>query len=162
MLGVFAVAMGWHLTSAQGWIVIHLHETARLIMRVYQSDYARVLSKNTNELKIRHQPRHESEIGVRFAGRDKLVHLIGAGEVALCRGRGYERLGGTGQVGQGFGNGNQLAALTLHSLVSSRDRIAPNCTIRHPVWPIAALQRRMRFFRAVGGVLQDQVSPETR
>ena len=29
--------------------------------------------------------RHETEIGVRFAGPDKLVHLIGAGEVALCR-----------------------------------------------------------------------------
>ena len=26
-----------------------------------------------------------------------------------------------------------------------RDRIAPNCTIRHPVRPIVALQRRMRF-----------------
>ena len=25
------------------------------------------------------------EIGVRFAGPDKLVHLIGAGEVAKCR-----------------------------------------------------------------------------
>ena len=29
--------------------------------------------------------------------------------------------------------------------VSSRDRIAPDFTIRHPVWPIVALQRRMRF-----------------
>ena len=26
-----------------------------------------------------------------------------------------------------------------------RDRIAPTCTIRHPVWPIVALQRRVRF-----------------
>ena len=26
-----------------------------------------------------------------------------------------------------------------------RDRIAPTCTIRHSVWPIVALQRRMRF-----------------
>ena len=29
-----------------------------------------------------HQPRHEAEIGVRFAGPDQLVHLIEAGEVA--------------------------------------------------------------------------------
>ncbi len=29
--------------------------------------------------------------------------------------------------------------------VSSRDRIAPDCAIRHPVRPIVALQRRMRF-----------------
>ena len=29
----------------------------------------------------RQQPRHEAEIGVRFAGPDKLVHLIGLGEV---------------------------------------------------------------------------------
>ena len=39
--------------------------------------------------------------------------------------------------------------------VSSRDRIAPDCAIRHPVWPIVALQRRVGFFRAVGGVFQD-------
>ena len=29
--------------------------------------------------------------------------------------------------------------------VSSRDRIAPDCAIRHSVWPIVALQRRVRF-----------------
>ena len=29
--------------------------------------------------------------------------------------------------------------------VSSRDRIAPDCAIRHPVLQIVALQRRMRF-----------------
>ena len=34
---------------------------------------------------------------------------------------------------------------SLLFMVTSRDRIALNCTIRHPVWPIAALQRRMRF-----------------
>ena len=32
-----------------------------------------------------------------------------------------------------------------------RDRIAPNCTIRHPVWPIVALQRRMRFSARLAG-----------
>ena len=31
-----------------------------------------------------------------------------------------------------------------------RDRIAPNCTIRHPVWPIVALQRRVRFSARLG------------
>ena len=34
------------------------------------------------------------------------------------RGRGYERLDRAGQIGQGFGNGNQLATLTLHALFS--------------------------------------------
>ena len=33
----------------------------------------------------RHQPHHEAKIGVRFAGRDKLVHLIGLGEVVPGR-----------------------------------------------------------------------------
>ena len=32
-----------------------------------------------------------------------------------------------------------------------RDRIAPNCTIRHPVWPIVALQRRVRFSVRLAG-----------
>ena len=32
-----------------------------------------------------------------------------------------------------------------------RDRIAPNCTIRHPVWPIVALQRRMGFSARLAG-----------
>ena len=35
--------------------------------------------------------------------------------------------------------------------VSSRDRIAPDCAIRHPVRPIAALQRRMRFSAQLAG-----------
>ena len=47
---------------------------------------------------------------------ERLTVLIGKGEVALCRGRGYERLDRAGQIGQGFGNGNQLAALTLHPI----------------------------------------------
>ena len=34
---------------------------------------------------------------------------------------------------------------SLFFVVSSRDRIAPTCTIRQPVWPIVALQRRVRF-----------------
>ena len=32
-----------------------------------------------------------------------------------------------------------------------RDRIAPTCTIRHTVWPIVALQRRMRFSARLAG-----------
>ena len=36
------------------------------------------------------QPRHETEIGVRFAGRNKQVHLIGLGEVVACLGRKLE------------------------------------------------------------------------
>ena len=35
-------------------------------------------------------PRHEAEIGVRFAGRNKQVHLIGLGEVVPRLGRGLE------------------------------------------------------------------------
>ena len=57
-------------------------------------------------------------VGVRLAGRDKLVYLIGAGEVALCRRRGYERLDRPVQIGDDFTDRNQLAALTLHALFS--------------------------------------------
>ena len=49
----------------------------------------------------------------------KLAHLIGAGEVPLLRWRCFaERLDRAGQIGQGFGNGNQLASFTLHDLFS--------------------------------------------
>ena len=37
-------------------------------------------------------------------------------------------------------------------MVSSRDRIAPNCAIRHPVWPVVAPQRRVRFSARLAGV----------
>ena len=40
---------------------------------------------------------------------------------------------------------------SLLFMVTSRDRIALNCTIRHPVWPIVALQRRMRFSAQLAG-----------
>ena len=50
----------------------------------------------------RHCARHETEIGVRFAGADKLVHLIEAGEVVQRLGRGFaERLDGAAQIGEG-------------------------------------------------------------
>ena len=38
-----------------------------------------------------------------------------------------------------------IPCFSLLLMAASRDRIAPNCTIRHPVWPIVALQRRVRF-----------------
>ena len=37
-----------------------------------------------------------------------------------------------------------------------RDRIAPTCTIRHPVCPIAALQRRVRFSARLAGFCRDR------
>ena len=40
---------------------------------------------------------------------------------------------------------------SLFLMVSSRDRMARDCTIRHPVWPIVALQRRMRFSVQLAG-----------
>ena len=43
-----------------------------------------------------------------------------------------------------------IPCFSLFLMVSSRDRIAPNCPIRHPVWPIAALQETVEIFRAVG------------
>ena len=52
-----------------------------------------------------HRSRHEIPVGVRFAGRNKLIHLIEAGEVVQ-------------RLGRGFTDGNQLAALTLHGLYS--------------------------------------------
>ena len=47
-----------------------------------------------------------------------------------------------------------MSIFSVNSLffrVSNRDRIAPNCTIRHPVWPIVALQRRVRFSAQLAG-----------
>ena len=65
----------------------------------------------------RHHPHHEAQIGVRFAGRDKLVYLIGLGEALPCRGRGLE----------GFRHRlAQTLPFTLHGLFSPRpsDKIA--------------------------------------
>ena len=47
-----------------------------------------------------------------------------------------------------------MSIFSVHSLffmVSSRDRIAPDCAIRHPVWPIVALQRRLGFSARLAG-----------
>ncbi len=45
----------------------------------------------------------------------------------------------------------KIPCFSLLFMVTSRDRIAPNCTIRHPVWPIVALQRRVRFSARLAG-----------
>ena len=47
-----------------------------------------------------------------------------------------------------------MSIFSVNSLffrVSNRDRIAPNCTIRHPVLQIVALQRRVRFSARLAG-----------
>ena len=56
-------------------------------------------------------------VSARFAGPDKSVYLIGKGETPLRRSITAERFDGAGQIGQGFGNGNQLAALTPHGFI---------------------------------------------
>ena len=53
--------------------------------------------------------------------------------------------------GQKFDPDSQNCQNTFCRDRMARDRIAPNCTIRHPVWPIAALQRRMRFSARLAG-----------
>ena len=45
----------------------------------------------------------------------------------------------------------QIPCFSLLFMVISRDRIAPNCTIRHPVLQIVALQRRVRFSARLAG-----------
>ena len=37
-----------------------------------------------------------------------------------------------------------------------RDRMARDCTIRHPVWPIVALQRRVGFSARLAGFCRDR------
>ena len=57
----------------------------------------------------RQQPRHEAKIGVRFAGTDKLVHLIEAGEVVPRLGRGIaERFHRPIEAAEDFPDGNQV------------------------------------------------------
>ena len=66
----------------------------------------------------RQHPRHEAEVGVRFAGPDQQVYLIGNGEAPLCRGRGVaDRLHGAAHTGEGITDRNQLAALSLHGFI---------------------------------------------
>ena len=49
----------------------------------------------------------------------------------------------------------QIPCFSLLFMVASRDRIAPNCTIRHSVWPIVALQRRVGFSARLAGFFQN-------
>ena len=44
-----------------------------------------------------------------------------------------------------------IPCYSLLFMVSNRDRIAPNCPIRHPVSQIVALQRRVRFSARLAG-----------
>ena len=44
-----------------------------------------------------------------------------------------------------------IPCFSLLFMVTSRDRIAPNCLIRHPVLQIVALKRRVRFFARLAG-----------
>ena len=67
----------------------------------------------------RHHSRHEPKIGVRFAGRNKLVHLVGLGEVVPSLGRDFaERHHQLVQAVEGFPSRNQLAAFRLHGFYS--------------------------------------------
>ena len=66
-----------------------------------------------------HHPRLKTEIGVRFAGRDMLVHLIGLGEVVQRLGRGFaERLHRPVQAAEDFPDRDQAALFTLYGLFS--------------------------------------------
>ena len=67
----------------------------------------------------RQQPCHEAQIGVRFTGPNKLVHLVGLGEVVPRLGRGFaERLHRPAAPSEGFPNRNQPVSLTRHVLHS--------------------------------------------
>ena len=58
-----------------------------------------------------------------LAGPDKLVHLVGLGEVVARLGRGFaDRLDRAAQAADDFTYGNQIAALTLHGLFSHLPR----------------------------------------
>ena len=50
----------------------------------------------------------------------------------------------------------RIPCFSLLFMVTSRDRIAPTCTIRHPVRPIVALQRRMRFSARLAEFYRDR------
>ena len=73
----------------------------------------------------RHRSRHEAEVGVRFAGPDKLVHLIGKGEAAPRLGRGVADRRHVIQAGDGITDRNQPAALTMHALFSHVPQTTP-------------------------------------
>ena len=55
----------------------------------------------------RQQARHEAQIGAREAGPNQLVHLIEAGEMVQCLGRGVADPD-SGQAEGNFGEGNEV------------------------------------------------------
>ena len=66
-----------------------------------------------------------------LAGPDKLVHLVGLGEVVARLGRGFaDRLDRAAQAADDFTYGNQIAALTLHGLFSHLPQTAPKRSSR--------------------------------
>ena len=83
---------------------------------------------STGQAAQRHQPRHETEIGICFASPDKLVHLIGAGEVVQCLRRGFaKRFPRAVQTRKDFPDGNQAILFTLHGLFPcSSDKTGEN------------------------------------
>ena len=101
-----------------------------------------------------HQPRHEAWIGVRFAGDDKLVYLIGAGEVVNCLGRSVaEHLHRSTQAAERFPDGNQPGALTLRALFSHVPQTKQGHYRRlFPIRPLWNRHHRKRREDAVAGV----------
>ena len=74
----------------------------------------------------RHHSRHEAPVRVRFAGPDKLVHLVEAGEVVERLGRGVaDRLDRPVQIGDDFTDRNQLVAFKLHGSFSHVPQTRP-------------------------------------
>ena len=62
-----------------------------------------VAGVGTGQAAQHQQPRHEAQVGVRFAGRNKLVHLGGLGEVVPRLRRGVaDRLNRSVQAAEGF------------------------------------------------------------
>ena len=61
----------------------------------------------------------QAEIGVRFVGPDKLLHLIGLGEPPTRLGRGFaDRWHRDARAVDDFSNGDQAVPLILHDLFS--------------------------------------------
>ena len=121
--------------TSQIGAVIFLAEIVALAMAAQQEPVAGV---GAGQAAQRHQPRHETHVGVLFAGLDQLVHLIQAREVVPRLGRGFvERPDRPAQIGQGFTDGNQLAAFTLHALFchAPQRQFAPDGTTAVPPTP---------------------------
>ena len=96
-------------------------EIAKTLVREY--DYEK--QEISVEFTLRLGSRHEAEIGVRFAGRSKLIHLIGAGEVVPRLGRVVADRRHVIQTGDGITDRNQPAALTMHALFSHVPQTTP-------------------------------------